>query len=169
MTWLKHLVIYSVLNNFNQVISRHLFTNLLTKGECCFDCLLFHKCVWFCQVSKLEHIYIHSIDGIVRYVTKPTKWLCAQRRLRSAWASTQSDQIPRCALSAYLRSQDFFMRTAKTLIRLGGCPGWSESTLGAHVSVLVCHEAAQSSWGGSVIILATKRMFLMRQARDMRI
>ena len=24
--------------------------------------------------------------------TKPTKWLCAQRRLRSAWASTQSDQ-----------------------------------------------------------------------------
>ena len=24
-------------------------------------------------------------------MTKPTKWLCAQRRLRSAWASTQSD------------------------------------------------------------------------------
>ena len=24
--------------------------------------------------------------------TKPTKWVCAQRRLRSAWASTQSDQ-----------------------------------------------------------------------------
>ena len=24
--------------------------------------------------------------------TKPTKWLCAQRRLRSAWASAQSDQ-----------------------------------------------------------------------------
>ena len=25
-------------------------------------------------------------------MTKPTKWVCAQRRLRSAWASTQSDQ-----------------------------------------------------------------------------
>ena len=25
-------------------------------------------------------------------MTKPTKWLCAQRRLRSAWAFTQSDQ-----------------------------------------------------------------------------
>ena len=25
-------------------------------------------------------------------MTKPTKWLCAQRRLRSAWASAQSDQ-----------------------------------------------------------------------------
>ena len=24
-----------------------------------------------------------------------------------------------------------FVRTAKTLIRLGGCPGWSESSLGA--------------------------------------
>ena len=26
-----------------------------------------------------------------RDMTKPTKWLCAQRRLRSAWASPQSD------------------------------------------------------------------------------
>ena len=29
------------------------------------------------------------------------------------------------------------MRTAKTLIRLGGCPGWSESSLGAEVVLLV--------------------------------
>ena len=29
------------------------------------------------------------------------------------------------------------MRTAKTLIRLGGCPGWSESSLGAHSILLV--------------------------------
>ena len=29
------------------------------------------------------------------------------------------------------------MRTAKTLIRLGGCPGWSESSLGAHAILLV--------------------------------
>ena len=27
-----------------------------------------------------------------RLMTKPTKWLCAQRRLRSTWASAQSDQ-----------------------------------------------------------------------------
>ena len=33
------------------------------------------------------------------------------------------------------------MRTAKTLIRLGRCPGWSQSSLGAHVILLVlsCH------------------------------
>ena len=30
-------------------------------------------------------------------MTKPTKWVCAQRRLRSAWASVQSDQSSLCA------------------------------------------------------------------------
>ena len=29
-------------------------------------------------------------------ITKPTKWLCAQRRLRSAWASAHSDQSSLC-------------------------------------------------------------------------
>ena len=29
-------------------------------------------------------------------MTKPTKWLCAQRRLRSAWASAQSNQSLCC-------------------------------------------------------------------------
>ena len=36
------------------------------------------------------------------------------------------------------------MRTAKTLIRLGGCPGWSESLLGAHSFCWFYHEAAQN-------------------------
>ena len=31
-----------------------------------------------------------------RDMTKTTKWVCAQRRLRSAWASPQSDQSLRC-------------------------------------------------------------------------
>ena len=38
------------------------------------------------------------------------------------------------------------MRTAKTLIRLGGSPGWSESSLGAHAILLVL------SRGGSYIL-----------------
>ena len=33
------------------------------------------------------------------------------------------------------------MRTAKTLIRLGGCPGWTESSLGAHTFCWFCHAA----------------------------
>ena len=98
-----------------------------------------------------------------RIRTKPTKWPCAQRRLRSAWASTQSDQTLRCALNGWLRTQAFFMWTAKTLIRLGGCPFWSESSLGArslcwfcrcpdwsesslsaHPFCWFCHEVAQT-------------------------
>ena len=33
--------------------------------------------------------------------------------------------------------------TEKTLIRLGGCPGWSESSLGTQSFCWFCHEAAQ--------------------------
>ena len=36
---------------------------------------------------------------VSRLMTKPTKWLCAQRRLRSVWASTQSDQSLCCVLN----------------------------------------------------------------------
>ena len=47
-------------------------------------------------------------------MTKPAKWLCTQRRLRSAWASAQSVQSLHYAFSGKLRIQPFFMRTAKT-------------------------------------------------------
>ena len=77
-----------------------------------------------------------------RDMTKPSKWLCTQRRLRSAWASAQSYQSLRHVLNGLLRTQAFFMRTAKTLIRLGGCPVWSESSLGAHSFAWFCHVTA---------------------------
>ena len=41
------------------------------------------------------------------------------------------------ALSGYLRTQASFMQRTKTLIRLGGYPGWSESSLGAQSIWLV--------------------------------
>ena len=44
------------------------------------------------------------------------------------------------------RTQGFVMRTAKTLIRLGGCPGWSESSLGARSFCWFCHVAARVSF-----------------------
>ena len=34
---------------------------------------------------------------VSRLMSKPTKWLCARRRLRSAWASVQSDKSSLCA------------------------------------------------------------------------
>ena len=52
------------------------------------------------------HVHIKSLQqsttlAIItsHLVTKPTMWLCAQRRLRSAWASAQSDQSLRYVLN----------------------------------------------------------------------
>ena len=58
-------------------------------------------------------------------MTKPTKLLCAQRRLRSAWASVQSDQSLRCPHEETLGPRLLIECAAKTLIRLGGC--WAHS------------------------------------------
>ena len=69
--------------------------------------------------------------------------VCAQRSLRSAWASAQSDQSLRCPHEESLSHKLPIEQTAKTLIRLGGCPGWSESPLGAHSFCWFCHVVAQ--------------------------
>ena len=63
--------------------------------------------------------------------------MCAQRRLRSAWESAQYYQSLCYLHEEALCPQLPIERTAKTLIRLGGCPGWSESSLCAHVILLV--------------------------------
>ena len=76
-------------------------------------------------------------------MTKPTNDLCAQQRLRSALASAQFDQSLCCPYEEALGPRLSLERTAKTLIRLGECPGWSESLLGAKVILLVL------LWGGS--------------------
>ena len=76
-------------------------------------------------------------------MTTPTKWLCAQRRLRSAWASAQSVQSLRCAHEETLCPQVPIERTAKTLIR-------SESLLGAHsfcwLNRVVAHSVCTTFW-----------------------
>ena len=62
---------------------------------------------------------------------KTNKMTCAQRRLRSAWASAQPDQSLRCLLEETLGLWLPIERTAKTLNRLCRCAGLSESSLGA--------------------------------------
>ena len=68
--------------------------------------------------------------------------MCVQRRLGSAWASAQSDQSLCCQHEERLGPELPIERTAKTLVRLGGYPGWSEPSLGAHSFCWFCHEAA---------------------------
>ena len=52
-------------------------------------------------------------------------------------------------LNRYVRAQCVFMRTAKTLIRLGRCPGLSESMLGAQSFCWFCHEATLNFFSGT--------------------
>ena len=59
-----------------------------------------------------------------------------------AWVSAQSDESLRCALNGQLRTQAFFMWTAKT-DQTGGCQNWAESLLGAHSICWFCHVVAQ--------------------------
>ena len=52
---------------------------------------------WFCHATaQVKYVALCLKLPLVPYMsclmTKPTKWLCAQRRLRSVWASAQSDQ-----------------------------------------------------------------------------
>ena len=79
-----------------------------------------------------------------RLMTKPKKnGMCAQRRLRSAWASASLIRVFAVRLKkAWVLS--YPLSALRRLIRLGGCPGWSESSLGVHVILLGL------SWGGSL-------------------
>ena len=63
--------------------------------------------------------------------------LCTKWRLRSACPSLLSDQSLRCVLNGQLRTQCFFMGTAKTLIRLGRYQGWSKCLLGTHIGFVM--------------------------------
>ena len=53
--------------------------------------------MWFLKILLCPGLTVRF--SLSRIVTKPTKWVCAQRRLRSAWASTQSDQSLHCAFN----------------------------------------------------------------------
>ena len=48
-----------------------------------------------CQIFKMFQCFKRS--HLSRHMTKPTKWLCTHRRLRSAWAFMQTDQSSLCA------------------------------------------------------------------------
>ena len=56
-----------------------------------------------------------------RNMTKPTKWVCTQRRLRSTWASAQSNQRLCCPHEESFGPKLPIKCTAETLIRLGRC------------------------------------------------
>ena len=71
-------------------------------------------------------------------MTKSTKWHVHPAKTQFNLGippSNWSESL--LALKEQLKTQAFFKWRVKTLIRLGGCSGWSESSVGAHAILLV--------------------------------
>ena len=75
---------------------------------CAFVVRIWQKKSFSRDVAQIIHVMcvstvllINNSYNLSRLMTKQTKRLCAQRRIRSAWASAQSDQSLRCALHGY--------------------------------------------------------------------
>ena len=89
-------------NIFFRTKQKHFFF-FFSKQHICSKCILLDLYVRVLLEPNIHEyivymfVYTCILDIWVpvymsRDMTKPTKWLCAQRRLRSAWASAQSDQ-----------------------------------------------------------------------------
>ena len=80
-----------------------------------------------------------------RNIKKPTKWLCAQRRLRSAYLPSLARVFTVHMKKAWVLSYPLSAQRrlwSDWADALGGCPGWSESSLGAHSFCWFCHVMA---------------------------
>ena len=114
------------------------------------DCLLTTASIP--GLKRFKHSYCGTLLGPSRQLLPFSFWaaswqnqkrgMCAHWRLRSAWASAQSEQSSLCA--QWVAKDPRFLRADS------GCPGWSESSLGAHAILLVL------SWGGSFDIVFLK-------------
>ena len=78
-------------------------------------------------LKSVNNFHLESHDTRLKMshdMTKPTKWVLAVRK-KKPWVLS------------------YPFSTQRRLIRLGGCPGWSESSLGAHSFCWFCHVVAQ--------------------------
>ena len=97
-----------------------------------------HNLQMFTPMTKIYILYRVFKDKMSRLMTKTMKW-----HVRPA--SAQSDQ----SLAVHMKKAwvlSYPLSAQRRLIRLGGCPGRSESLLGARSFCKFCHEAAQISF-----------------------
>ena len=108
-----------MLEDTNSLDGAHFFLGHRIALPCCEYPLESH---WRCIFNEYpQRVLWRNKQNYPLIITKHPPYLfhflCAQQRLRSAWASAQSDQNLCCPLTEQLRSQGFFMRTAKILVR----------------------------------------------------
>ena len=107
-----------------------------------------------------------------RDMTKPTKWVCAQRRLRSAWASAQSVFAVRMKEAWVLGHPLSAQRRLWSDHSEDGCPVWSESSLahthfvGFVMSRLICALSCVWIWDSAqytaIWLIGKSPLFLRR-------
>ena len=99
---------------------------------------------WY-GIIKTTWLYkSYIIDKKLKWATSwqnQQSGMCAQRRLISLGIHPVWSVFTVSMKKAWVLS--YPSSAQQSLIKLGGCPGWSESSLGAHASLLVL------SWGGS--------------------
>ena len=93
--------------------------------------------------SVSVHVAVTNVQ-MSRLMTKLTKWECAQRRLRSAWASAQSDQSLLCA-HWVAKDPSFLHADSEDSDQTGRMPRLIWVFAGRTLTLLVL------SWGGSYI------------------
>ena len=106
---------------------------------------------------KLKFLYINNADPGVLFAydtiwaatwQNQQKGMCVQRRLRSAWASAQSNQS---CFAVRMKKAWALSCPLSALI----CPGWSEFSLGAQVILLVLSWCGSFTPGTSIRRLST--------------
>ena len=111
-----------------------------SKTEICNrKCILKNKNYWLLSLELLAKLLTEEITFEPPH-DKTNKMTCTQRRLRSAWASAQSNQSLRYPHEGTLGPLATHWAQEKTSIKLGGCPGWSKLSLCAFR--WFCQEAA---------------------------
>ena len=127
----------------DSLINKGGLVHLAKKGKIvCSRARSIHHLLWNnfrCLVNIVSLLWFPGYNTDEPHHDKPNKMACAP--------SEDSDQpahpINLVRVFAVHMKKVWVERTAKTLIRLGGCPGWSESSMGAQSFCWFCHEAAQ--------------------------
>ena len=103
---------------------------------------------WPVNLSPIRLLWLEVVAVMYPHMSclmsKPTKWLCAQRRLRSAWASAQPDQSSLCALWV-AKDQRFLHADSENSDQTGRMPRLIWVFAGCTAILLVL------SWGGSYV------------------
>ena len=97
--------------------------------------------------QKSTNDFGHSLINLhmSRLMTKPTKWHVRPAKTQISLGIRPVCQSLRCPHEESVGPLLPIKQTANILIRLGGCPGWSASSLSAQSFCLFCHVAAQIS------------------------